>query len=95
MRPLHRQLDAELDELWAAKSRSEAAELRSAVDSLQELPGDNEELSFTPWAGEEGVPGSMSLSLDLDWPEHLPSRLTPISSKSMWPNLNQARNNFL
>lgn len=89
MRPLHRQLDAELDELWAAKTRGEAAELRSAIDSLQESAGDGDHLSLTSWAGEDGAPGSMSLSLDLEWPEHLQSSLSPISSKSMWPNLNQ------
>lgn len=89
MRPLHRQLNAELDELWAAKTRGEAAELRSAIDSLQESAGDGDHLSLTSWAGEDGAPGSMSLSLDLEWPEHLQSSLSPISSKPMWPNLNQ------
>jgi len=47
MRPLHWQLDAELDELWAAKTRGESAEMRAAIDSLQESAGDGDHLNLT------------------------------------------------
>jgi hypothetical protein len=106
MRPLPlRQLDLELDEAWASRSRGDAADSRaspaesinssSSSSSGHESTAEGEHLGFTAWPTEDGGLASFSYSLDLEWPEHLQSALYPRATVPSWKDLNQVYCFFL
>ena len=106
MRPLPlRQLDLELDEAWASRSRGDAAESRASPseattssnnsNSSHESTAEGEHLGFTAWPTEDGGLASFSYSLDLEWPEHLQSALYPRATAPSWKDLNQVYNLYL